>query len=68
MKITPVSSSDLASVGYENGKLYISFNSGGLYEYYNVPESVYNGLISAASHGRYFHSNIKGVYSYKRIH
>ena len=53
MDMIPVSSSDIASVGYENGTLYIRFNSGGLYKYSNVPESVYHGLMSASSHGKY---------------
>ena len=67
MNMIPVSSSNLASVGYENGTLYIAFNSGGLDSYSNVPISVYNGLLAASSHGKYFHQFIKNVYPYKRI-
>jgi len=33
-----------------------------LYAYYNVPESVYNGLMSAGSKGGYFNNFIKGRY------
>ena len=67
MNMIPVDSSDLSSVGYENGTLYIAFNSGGLYSYSGVPASVYSGLLSASSKGRYFHANIKNVYPYQRI-
>ena len=67
MDMTPVSSSNLAGVGYENGTLYIQFHSGGLYRYANVPLSVYQGLLSASSKGRYFHANIKDSYAYRRI-
>jgi hypothetical protein len=67
MDMIPVSSSDIASVGHENGTLYIRFNSGGLYKYSDVPESVYHGLMSASSHGKYFHAYIKNSYSYLRI-
>lgn len=67
MRMIPVQSSDLARVGYESGTLCIQFNSGGIYEYYNVPESVYNGLMSASSHGKYFHQFIKSNYRYQRI-
>ena len=69
MQMIPVSSSNLDSVGYDSltGKLYIRFNSGGLYEYDKVPYSVYEGLMHAASHGRYFHAHIKGIYAYRRI-
>lgn len=52
MNMTPVSSSDIASVGYANGTLHILFHSGGLYAYSNVPQSVYSGLMNAGSKGR----------------
>ena len=67
MNMIPVDSSNLSSVGYENGTLYVAFNSGGLYSYSGVPASVYSGLLSASSKGRYFHANIKNVYPYQRI-
>ena len=67
MNMIPVSSSNIASIGYENGTLYVSFNRGGLYAYSGVPESIYRGLMSAPSHGSYLASHVKGVYSYKRI-
>lgn len=67
MNMVPVSSSEIASVGYENGTLHIRFHSGGLYQYTNVPASLYQGLIAAASKGRYFHANIKGRYGDHRI-
>ena len=67
MNMTPVISSDISSVGYENGTLYIRFNSGGMYSYSDVPYSVYQGLMSASSQGKYFHAYIKGHYSYSRI-
>lgn len=67
MSMTPVASSNLQSVGYEAGTLYIRFRSGGLYAYFDVPASEYYGLMSASSHGSYFHANIKGRYRYQRI-
>ena len=67
MRMTPVSSSNISSIGYENGTLYVSFNSGGLYEYTNVPERVYYGLMTASSHGKYLAAHIKGNYPYRRI-
>lgn len=61
----PVVSSDIRSIGYDSTHqlLEIEFNSGGIYQYYSVPQSVYNGLMSASSHGRYFHAHIKNVYA-----
>ncbi|MEM6645888.1 MAG: KTSC domain-containing protein [Bacteroidota bacterium] len=69
MKRTPVSSSNLASVGYDASTqtLEIGFNSGSVYAYSGVPASVYTGLMHASSHGRYFHAHIRSVYSYRRI-
>ena len=63
-----VQSSDLASVDYDwSGTLTIAFHSGSVYEYYHVPHSEYNGLMSASSHGKYFHAYIKNRYDYHRI-
>ena len=67
MNMIPVSSSDIASIGYDGSTLHIRFHSGGLYAYYNVPASIYNGLMSAGSHGRYFHAHIRGRYGDTKI-
>lgn len=70
MDRTPVSSTNLKSVGYDavNRVLEIEFHDGGIYQYFNVPESKYEGLMKAESHGKYFDANIKkGGYQYKQI-
>lgn len=67
MNMIPVSSSNIASIGYENGTLYVAFNRGGLYAYSGVPESIDHGLMSASSHGSYLASHVKGIYPYRRI-
>lgn len=66
MVINPVSSTDIASIGYENGTLYISFYKGGTCAYFGVPQFVYVRLMSAGSHGKYFHAFIKGKYGYSK--
>lgn len=63
----PVNSSNLASVGYENGVLRIAFHSGDVYDYYNVPETVYNALISAESKGTFAHRYIYENYRQNKI-
>ena len=65
----PVSSSNIASVGYDScsGTLEIGFHSGGVYQYYGVPHSEYAGLMGAGSHGSYFHAHIRSHYRYRRI-
>lgn len=69
MQMIPVSSSNLASVGYDavSKTLFVSFHKGGTYSYSNVPENVYQGLMNAPSKGRYFAANIKKSYVYRRI-
>ena len=65
----PVSSSNISSIGYdpESRTLEIEFHSGGIYQYFNVPESIYNALMSASSHGSYFHRHIKDQYQWTKI-
>lgn len=67
MQMIPVSSSNISSIGYENGTLYIRFHKGGLYSYSGVPYSVYTALMSAPSHGKYFAAYIKNSYPYSRL-
>lgn len=69
MNRTSVVSSDIKSTGYDFTMriLEIEFNSGGIYQYFNVPESIYGGFMSASSHGKYFHEFIKDQYSNKRV-
>lgn len=67
MRMIPVDSSNLASVGFDDGTLYISFNHGGTYSYSNVPYEVYKALLNAPSKGKYFHSHIRYTYPYKKL-
>lgn len=65
-----VSSSNLASIGYDASQniLEIEFHSGGIYQYFNVPERVYSGLMAASSHGSYFDSHVKKAgYRFRKI-
>ncbi len=61
MERTPVSSSNLASVGYDlNGAvLEVEFNHGGVYQYSGIPDEVYQGLMTAGSHGTFFNEFVK---------
>ena len=65
---TPVSSSNFASVGYDTSSqtLEIEFIDGGVYQYFDVPAPVYDGLLSAPSKGQYFHAVIRGSYRYAK--
>ncbi|POA88920.1 KTSC domain-containing protein [Pseudomonas protegens] len=68
MERVSVSSSNIAAVGYDefSQTLEVEFLNGAVYEYYDVPEYVYQELISASSVGGYFAQRIKNVYGYSR--
>ena len=66
----PVQSSHLASVGYDpaTSTLEIEFHGGSVYQYFGVPQEVYEGLLNAGSKGSYFHQNIKEAgYPYTKV-
>lgn len=69
MNRQPVSSSNIASIGYDvnSQTLEIEFLNGGVYQYFDVPQHVYGELMSAGSHGQYLAHNIKGVYRYSKV-
>jgi hypothetical protein len=70
MERKAVSSSAIASIGYEKSSstLEIEFITGTVYQYENVPENVYQGLITASSKGLYFDQHVRDAgYSYTRI-
>lgn len=69
MKRQSVESSNLASVGYdaENEILEVQFKHGGVYQYFDVPENVYEELMNADSHGVYFSDNIRNDYEYQKM-
>lgn len=70
MERQSVSSSNLASIGYDttSNTLEIEFNNGSIYQYFDVPEHEYQALMYAESKGRYFDANIKkGGFRYSKL-
>lgn len=69
MQRVSVVSSNIVSIGYEiaTSTLEIEFKDGRLYQYFDVPEHVHDGLMGAASHSEYFSAYIKGAYRYARL-
>ncbi|MBY5286883.1 KTSC domain-containing protein [Pseudomonas aeruginosa] len=68
MERTPVTSSNISSIGYDADSqvLEIEFNSGAVYEYSGVPAGEHAGLMNADSKGTYFNANIKNRYSFSK--
>lgn len=70
MHRTLVESSTICSIGYDqaNQILEVEFEDGRVYQYYNVPLSVYEGLMGAVSHGGYLDKYVKKAgYHYQQI-
>ena len=64
-----VESSNLVSVGYDGdtATLEIEFKGNSVYQYFDVPDMVYRGLMQAGSKGGYFHGNIRDKYRYVKL-
>ena len=69
MNRTPVSSSNVASVGYDPNSmtLEVEFKDGSIYQYFDVPETVYQELMRASSVGEFIHANIRNSYRYTKV-
>lgn len=62
-------SSNLAGFGYETSTqvLTVEFKNGGRYNYYDVPEVVFEQMKAAPSKGQFLAQSIKGIYRYARV-
>lgn len=58
----PVESSNINSLGWEDGTLEVEFKSGKVYKFFNVGEEVYKAFLGSPSKGKYFHQYIKGEF------
>ncbi len=65
----PVSSTNVASIGYDvdTQVLEVEFVNGGVYQYMNVPQEAFDEFQSASSKGTYLAQNIKNRYPYTRV-
>ncbi|HEX2225068.1 MAG TPA: KTSC domain-containing protein [Thermoanaerobaculia bacterium] len=63
-----VDSSAIQSVGYdpEEQVMEVEFQSGSVYEYRDVPATLYESFLAASSKGRFLSRNIKGRFSSER--
>ena len=68
MEMHSVESSNVAQIGHDTSSrtLRILFHSGGTYQYFNVPNDVFDNFLRADSKGKYFHENIKDIYEYSK--
>ena len=66
---TNFDSSNVSKIGYENGTstLQVEFHNGGIYEYFDVPENIWEEFKSAESKGQFLSQYIKGQYRYAKV-
>jgi hypothetical protein len=67
MKMIPLESEALAAVGYDAASrtLRIRFEHGGLYDYFDVPADVYEGLLTDERPWTTWGDHIKATYAYE---
>ena len=69
MERRPINSAMLVSIGYDNRTqiLEAEFQSGHLYQYYDIDENIYQGLLNAKSYGNYMNQHIIDTYEYEEV-
>ena len=69
MDRTAVNTANLASVGYELSSLTleIEFENGSVHQYFDVPETQWQGLMQAGSHGGNLNAYIRYNHRYAKL-
>lgn len=69
MHRTPVTSSSIVSIGYDERRrvLEVEFVGGGVYRYYDVPPDAVETLRTARSIGRTFNAWVRDRYPYEHV-
>jgi hypothetical protein len=62
-------SSTIAKVGYDKSTstLEIEFQSGDVYQYFDVPEHIWEAFKISSSKGKFFNDTVKGLYRYSKV-
>jgi len=62
-------SQNINRFGYDEASmvLFVEFKNGSVYQYFDVPPSVFEQMKSAPSKGQFLAQNIKGAYRYARV-
>lgn len=67
--INEIKSTNLKKSEYdtETKKMIVTFNSGSVYEYYEIPHQMYTQFRMSESQGKFFNSKIAKTFKYKKI-
>lgn len=63
----PVSSRNVASIGFDGADLFVSFRSGAIYQYEKVAQAVYAKGLAAPSANDWLRADVKGRYPHRKI-
>jgi hypothetical protein len=65
----PIPSAEITQVGYQEDSetLEIQFVKGGVYQFFNVPSTVFNEFMSSPSKEGYYHSRIGERFPCSRV-
>lgn len=61
-----VQSTNIKKVAYHDHSLFVTFQTGAVYEYPDVSEEIFSALLNADSVGSFFAKNIKPNYNFVR--
>lgn len=69
MEREKIDSTNISEIGYdaETFTLEVCFNNGRVYQYFDVPQHVWEAFKSSASKGQFLNSEIKGRFRYARV-
>ncbi|HEF1904060.1 TPA: KTSC domain-containing protein [Bacillus cereus] len=68
MKLSPGISKNIVAVGYNPFSMILRIQlKNGMYDFFNVPESIYTGLLHAQSKSYYHKTYIKNSFRHTKI-
>ena len=67
MERIKVNSTNLKSIGYFLGILEVEFKSKSIYQYKNVPESIFERFLNASSKGRFLNLFIVNKFRCRKV-
>jgi len=69
MSRSPVSSTSVASIGYDEPTetLEVEFTNGSVYQYFNVGNAIHEQLMQSPSVGQFLNLYIKYAYPFTRV-
>ena len=65
----PVNSSNICSIGYDSqmALLEVEFTSSDVYQYFDVPDKLYQQFLNTSSHGQFLNDHIRYNYRYQKV-